>query len=192
MRLSMIEWRKSTVYPSYEVSEFGDIRRTCKTNCAPAGFVLKPTIDREGYARIQLMRNGKKYKTGLHKVVAIEFLGKQPSPSHQVAHNDGVRLNNHWTNLRWATPLENQRDRIKHGTRHFGARNRTSKLTDAGARDIKQRFDSGNKSIAQLAAIHGMSRKAISDLVTGFTWATALTEPAKDFNGHDSQSQAVA
>jgi hypothetical protein len=42
--------------------------------------------------------------------VAEAFIGPQPSPRHQVAHYDGVRDNNHYSNLRWATPTRMKKE----------------------------------------------------------------------------------
>ncbi len=104
-------------------------------------------------------------------MVAEAFIGPSPSPEHTiVAHNDGTRDNNHFSNLRWATPLENQRDRVKHGTATFGESTKRAKLTEAAVIDIRERFDSGEKSLRQLAAIHGVSRKLISDIVHRKLW----------------------
>ncbi|AXV72811.1 hypothetical protein CJO75_01120 [Ralstonia solanacearum] len=55
-------------------------------------------------------------KTGIHRLVALTFLGPPPSRQHEVAHNDGNRANNIVTNLRWATHAENVADTFRHGT----------------------------------------------------------------------------
>jgi hypothetical protein len=64
--------------------------------------------------------------------------GDPPSPKHDTCHSCG----NGWKgcvnpgHLRWGTRLENQADRIKHGTHQFGEQNPSSKLSDADRRQI--------------------------------------------------------
>ena len=47
----------------------------------------------------------------------------------QACHNDGKPLNNFLSNLRWDSPQNNQRDRIKHGTDNVGINNGRALLT---------------------------------------------------------------
>jgi len=76
-------------------------------------------------------------------LVALTWLGKQPSEAHEVAHNDGVRTNNHRSNLRWATAKENQADRIAHGTYVKGEKAYSAKLSDQQAAELVRLYQIG-------------------------------------------------
>lgn len=112
------EWKPVVGFPGYEVSNTGGVRSYRHANGFRAKpLVLRGIIDRDGYRRVNLsLDGGRKVKQGIHKLVALAFIGPQPSPRHNVAHNDGSRSNNRVANLRWATFEENEADKVLHGT----------------------------------------------------------------------------
>lgn len=65
------------------------------------------SLTEENYRLISI--KGKQYK--IHKLVALAFLGPQPSPSHTVDHIDKNNQNNCVENLRWATQKEQANNR---------------------------------------------------------------------------------
>jgi hypothetical protein len=105
--LTNLEWRIIPFAPNYNVSEYGHI--------AKDGEFMRPFTNQNGYKVAQFSINRKRLRMGIHKVVALAFLGDCPD-GFQVAHNDGDQLNNHYTNLRYATPKENCADKKKHDT----------------------------------------------------------------------------
>ena len=48
-------------------------------------------------------------------LVVLAFLGPPPFPGAHAAHFDGDKLNNRLSNLRWASPAENEADKRRHG-----------------------------------------------------------------------------
>lgn len=67
--------------------------------------------------------------------------GPAPSDFHEAAHNCG---NGHlaccnWRHVRWATPKENQADKVVHGTHNRGERSAAAKLTANQVREIRQK-----------------------------------------------------
>ncbi len=123
------EWRPVPDWPEYEVSRSGQIRRVRPAFGAVVGRILKPTRNATtGYVSVMLSRPAENKRTDIHRLVAAAFHGPQPSSIHLVAHNDGVRTNNHADNLRWATQRENLSDCRAHGTALFGAANPAAKL----------------------------------------------------------------
>ena len=63
------------------------------------GRILKPEI-RKGYYSVDLMKNGKRHKCRIHRLVAEVFI---PNVKHlpMVNHKDSNRLNNRANNLEW-------------------------------------------------------------------------------------------
>jgi len=118
-----MEWKGVLNFPDYEVSEDGRVRRTTDLHMPlggisrPAGTELKPKRwNRHKYLLYRLHKNGNTRSVYAHRLVAETFLGLPPFPKAEVAHGDGNRLNNHVSNLRWATHLENIQDAVRHGT----------------------------------------------------------------------------
>lgn len=79
----------------------------------------------------------------VHTLVAITFIGPKPSSKHMVAHWDNNPANNNYENLRWATHIENDKDKDRHGTRPISLRNGNAKLSDDKVRKIRRLRNKG-------------------------------------------------
>lgn len=97
----------------YAVSSLG---RVMSLTPGRLGLIVFPWIDKDGYCHATLQISGKPRRFSIHRMVAETFFGPPPTESHQAAHNNGIPMDNRAINLRWATPKENQADRIIHGT----------------------------------------------------------------------------
>ena len=100
-------WREIDFLPEaetqsrYFVSNYGSIISLCRTN----PIVLQPFLCGEiGTKYYCVSICGKDYK--IHRLVAQAFL---PNPEEKpiVHHKDHNKLNNHYSNLEWATAKEN-------------------------------------------------------------------------------------
>lgn len=78
------------------------------------GKVLKPSIDKDGYEKVVLTKNGKRKTYRVHRLVAMAFI-PNPYSKKTVNHIDGNKLNNCVDNLEWATHKEQKEHAIKHG-----------------------------------------------------------------------------
>lgn len=70
------------------------------------GRTLKQYVDRYGYMKVILTKEGKPYYFTVHRLVAIAFV-ENPHSKKCVDHIDCNRTNNHSDNLRWVTVDEN-------------------------------------------------------------------------------------
>ena len=98
-------WRAVDRFPKYEVSTDGRIR-TAKT-----GTIKKTQIDKNGYVRTGLTKDGKTSTVSVHIIVASAFCEKEEKDT-QVDHIDHNRANNNYSNLRWVTRSENNRNAL--------------------------------------------------------------------------------
>lgn len=164
------EWRPVPGWPEYEVSESGAVRRLAAGHGATAGRILKPWRNKQtGYLQVSLWRGNQDYRTTVHRLVAVTFLGNPPSPKHVVAHNDGSRDNNHWANLRWATQRDNIADTVTHGTHNRGSRNGQAKIDEVCAAAIRRMV--AMRVPREVAAEgFGLRRQTVDDIVNHRRW----------------------
>lgn len=167
-----MEWRTIPGWPAYEVSEGGDIRRAIKSRSNGFCGLRKPYPMSRGYLYIVLRQVGQRRGTALavHRLVCHAFNGPPPTPSHQAAHRDGSRTNNHWSNLKWATRSENEMDKVQHGRSNRGDRHRMVVLDKDQVLAIRARFGLGHRKM-DIAADYGVAASTISSIYQGRSWA---------------------
>jgi hypothetical protein len=124
------EWRPILGYEGrYEVSDHGRVRsisrqihlRDGRGSRPFRGRVLKANLTQGGcgYYFVGLPHpsgNHRRVKCIQVHVLVLEAFVRPRPPGLVACHNDGNRLNNHLSNLRWDTPSENSRDVVRHGT----------------------------------------------------------------------------
>lgn len=138
-RLVVIEelWKSVKEYPSYEVSNMGNIRNIHTNKC------LKQMKDIYGYLRVNLVykdENGikKRRKVQVHRIVAKAFI---PNPNNlpQINHIDEVKTNNVIDNLEWCTQYYNS---------NYGTARRRASITHTGYKhtaETKLKISNANK-----------------------------------------------
>jgi hypothetical protein len=100
-------------------------------------------------------------------LVAEAFLGEQPSGT-EVAHNDGDKLNCHYSNLRYATPKENSMDKIAHGTHPGGDNHPQVKIKASEAENIFKLRRLGY-SQQKIADLYNVTQTTIGDCIRRFS-----------------------
>lgn len=167
----MEEWRAVGMAPKYEVSSLGRVRRIAPYQSTSVGRVLRPDIDKDGYHNVRLsLPNGSVRAFKVSRLVTTAFHGDPPTAEHEAAHGSGVRSNNCASNLRWATPAENQDDRHAHGTDQLGERNPRAKLTANDVDLIRSHLLYGERK-SVLSRLFGVTETTIRNIASGKLWS---------------------
>ena len=87
----------------YDISEYGDIRNRITNK------VLKPYKHKSGYLYIDIYHKKKRYTMKIHRMVAETYMPVRYKEEEIVNHEDGIKTNNHYTNLKWCTYAYNTR-----------------------------------------------------------------------------------
>lgn len=177
------EWRAIPGHEGYEASSLGRVRSIDRVAhvLTPKGAyerrfrgrVLTAWLAGEGYLYVSL---GAGFKTSVHRVVALTFHGDPPTPEHHAAHRDGTKVHNAASNVRWATPAENARDKFDHGTAYGrtgmkGSRHHKARFTEDEIKTIRAKRTGRRGEITKLAASLGVSRSTIGLIFSGSTWS---------------------
>lgn len=162
-------------FPAYRVSETGEIETCWQWGAFYAGMItekkwkplpVKP--NNKGYMPVNLRDvGGKGRRTHLHRLVAEAHVSPAPFVNACVRHLDGNPKNNSAKNLAWGTYLDNENDKLAHGTHRSRITN--AKLTPEKMAVAKRMRDEGLTTNA-IAKQIGVSRPTISRLLSGKTW----------------------
>lgn len=111
------EWKDVPGYEGfYQVSNIGRVRsvdhyvKHFRGDKLRKGKIKEFSITHDGYYRVGLSKYSKQKHVTVHRLVALAFIAK-PESKDFVNHKDGIKTNNHVSNLEWCTSGEN--------TRHF-------------------------------------------------------------------------
>lgn len=180
-----MEWRSCPRFPNFDVSEWGDVRRAVSVHGGNAGERLRGYVDGDGYLRYALTNaDGKKEAVPVHRLVADAFIGPAPSSRHEVAHNNGSRVCAHFSELRWATRLENHHDIQVHGTSPcVGERSPKAKLTAQDVVRIRREYRAiknreVNRRVSDLAKEYGLHHATVCNIARGKSWSHIPLETA--------------
>lgn len=155
-----MEWRKFPIKEAehlFEISEYGDIKKVSRKSIAARCPYTKERLMKaqpqwkKGYMRLKCRIDKKKRQFFIHRLVALAFIEKVEGKPH-VNHLDGNKKNNHYSNLEWCTPQENN----EHGVR-IG-------LLKRGKKPPKPYIKRGYANCVRY--------KPVIDLNTGIFWTT--------------------
>lgn len=138
--------------------------------------ILRPAVDKKGYKRVGLMREGKLNTHKIHRLVAMAFV-PNPENKPQVNHKNGDKQDNHFENLEWVTGSENMKHAISLGLVKMpafnaglpGEKNGNALLCTESVVQIRAKFKEG-KSRRDLAQEYGVKPSCIKDVVLRKSW----------------------
>ncbi len=97
-------WADIPDFPNYQVSDHGRVWSKVRKK------ELAYKTDKGGYLRLGLYSNRKLFSRLVSRLVGEAFV-PNPEGKPWIDHKDNIRTNNHYSNLKWATPSENNRNR---------------------------------------------------------------------------------
>lgn len=121
---------------------------------------------KKGYGRLEV--------DGKHRTasgyVCEQAHGKPPTPEHECAHACGKGHEGCVTpaHLSWKTQVDNQADKLVHGTLNQGERCGTAKLTEADVKEI--RAMQGLQPLSAIADAFGVSKSAVHAIHQRKSW----------------------
>lgn len=176
-------FRQIPGFPRYAVDEHGNVLSICpigqgKNIPWKNARRLNPTKSKDGYLRVYLTHDGREQTVYVHALVLTTFVGPRPE-GLQCRHLDGNPANNHVSNLAWGTPLENEQDKILHGTKQRGEKGNGAKLTEEDVLEIRRRAASGETQTS-IAKDFSVDRTRICRIVLRKTWAHVHEQQLQD------------
>lgn len=175
-------WKTVTNYEDYEVSTLGNVRSHKYDVVKP----LKPWIDRQGYAKVRLYKNGIGTPKLVHRLVAQAFIKnpkKYPLINH--IHEGYFPKINDVKNLEWDNRSHNMKHAFANGLmdkaiqrarERCGIKHPCSKITEKQALKIKY----GNLSYKEITKRYGIKKSEIWLIKSGKRWS-CLNNRSKSF-----------
>ena len=172
-------WRDVVGYEGlYKVSDMGRVKNVPRTfkmkdgrnNTIKKEVLMKFKVDKDGYFKLGLRKEGKQRHFFVHRLVAQAFVNN-PNFKPQVNHIDGIKNNNSVSNLEWVTHQENRTHAAENGLvpDQWGRKNPNVKLTELEVLLIKELRNKG-LTLLRISEIVGTSVSNVKNITYGYTW----------------------
>jgi hypothetical protein len=101
-----MNWKKIIDYPSYEVSDAGQVRRVQMTedfvgNPIQTYKILKQNQVNGNFLKVSLSSQSQGTKTYYINKLVAQYFVPNPNNFSDIRHIDGNKMNNHYSNLEW-------------------------------------------------------------------------------------------
>ena len=171
-------------YVHYDVNEYGDVKNI------ETGHILTPRM-KGGYLATTISnKKGKRRMIRTHRLVCEAFKPLRKKGQEFVNHIDGDRLNNHISNLEWATPKENLNHAIQSGLIKLGEDRGNSKYSNEMIRNICQDLEDDNLSFTEIGKKYGIPRSIACNIVYSGLWKSISKD--FDFSKKDYSKKTLA
>jgi hypothetical protein len=172
-------WKKVPSHQNYSVSNIGRVKRDkcviVDKNGVSLNYqekIIKQELVR-GYLRVSLSNKSVVKRFLVHRLVAECFINRKPNQDY-VNHKDGVKVNNHESNLEWCTSSENE----LHSYKILGKINHIRKLSDIQVSDIRSNCIKGvnnqfRGNVSDYAKKYNVNRKTIYSVLDNRYYVTA-------------------
>jgi hypothetical protein len=134
------------------------------------GIELKQRLNDDGYPIVTLgnKRFGRTTKR-VHQIVCALFVNN-PENKPEVNHIDGIKTNNHYTNLEWSTRSEQLIHAFRLGLKsQTGIKNSRAMLSEPDVLEIRKLYEHGWK-VSELRDKFGRGWSTIYNIVIRNTW----------------------
>ena len=149
----------------YFVSEDGNVFRNKKQ--------LKPSKDTAGYLGVQISKNGIVKRFMIHRMVGECYLDNVNNLP-EINHEDGNKLNNRYSNLKWTTSSDNKKHAYNNGLMMApkGEKSKVSKLKNEDVIYIREKYKPRDKQYnkEKLSTMFNVSQRTINDIISNKTW----------------------
>jgi len=164
-------WKTVNGFENYEISNFGRLKVNLKFRKYRDynSKILNPTADKDGYLRTCLSSNNQKKMKIIHRLVAEHFLENENNYP-VVNHKNGIKTDNHFSNLEWCTVRHNNIHAIKMGLKKplKWENHNLVKLKIKDVLDIRENPD--NLYQWQLAIVYNISQTQVSRILRKTRW----------------------
>lgn len=130
---------------------------------------LKPEISWNSRTRVTLVKDKDKQRFSIHRLVGLVFVPNPTNKPH-INHKDGNPQNNHYTNIEWCTPSENEQHSLNNGLRATGADHVNAGLSWDDVEQIRKKYVPHKYSTCTLAKEFGVSQGTIWRIISKKTY----------------------
>lgn len=158
------QWKDIIGYVGlYQISNYGFVKSIARNGTSNEDRILQIHKDKDGYSCVSLIKNGRRLKFLVHRLVAIHFV-KNPNNYTIVKHIDGDKDNNYFENLEWC--------KSKKTSQNKGIESSNAKLTAVDIEYIRDIYVPRHKyfGITPLSKMFNVSKSTISYIVNNKTY----------------------
>lgn len=153
-----------TGYPEYRVSNFGRVYSNYSDG------LMTQRKNHKGYPRVELSYCAESKHIFVHKLVAMAFL-TNPKGYNQINHKDGVKTNNHVSNLEWCNQSMNKKHSFQIGLEsNKGQDHPQSKLTTNDVLSIRKMFHEDGYTRRMLATEFCIKPTTVKSIILRQSW----------------------